>query len=92
MSIDIRELTTIADGFIIASGRSVTQVKALCDEIEDQCKKKDILMGTIEGYDSGRWIIVDLKDIMVHIFHHEDREFYNIERLWSKEDNVKYYE
>ena len=92
MYIDIQEMTTIADGFILASGRSVTQVKALCDEIADMCKKDDIPRGNIEGYDSGRWIIVDLIDIMVHIFHYEDREFYNIERLWINENNMTRFE
>lgn len=90
--IDIKSMTTIADGFLIATGRSVIQTKALCDEIEEVCKKKDIPLTAIEGYNSARWIVIDLNYILVHIFHHEDRDFYNIERLWSNTDNVTRYQ
>jgi ribosome-associated protein len=87
--LDISEKTVLADAFIIASGRSNVQVKALCDEVYDFCKKNDINIEPMEGYTSGRWVIIDLKDVVVHIFHKEDREFYNLERLWSDASNVK---
>lgn len=86
--LDISEKTVIADAFIIASGRSNVQVKALCDEVYDFCKKNEITIDPMEGYTAARWVIIDLKDVVVHIFHKEDREFYNLERLWSDADNV----
>ena len=89
--IDITSLSIIADGFLIASGRSTVQVKALADIIEEKCEKEGIVVQATEGYDAGRWIILDLHDIMVHIFHRDEREFYNLERLWTKEDNIKHF-
>ncbi len=91
MYIDIKKKTTIADGFIIASGNSSTQVKALYDEIKEKCAKNNLNIRASEGYDSAHWIIVDVEGIMVHIFYHKDREFYNIERLWVDEENSVYY-
>ena len=87
--LDISQKTIIADAFIIATGRSNVQVKALCDEVDDFCKAKEIETGIMEGYTAGRWVIIDLKDVVVHIFRDEDRNFYNLERLWSDADNIK---
>jgi len=89
--IDISSVSVIADGFLIASGRSTVHVKALCDEIQDKCRDNGIEVFATEGYSAGRWIIVDLGDIMVHVFHREDREFYNLERLWNQQGNVREY-
>ena len=92
MYIDIKGKTTIADGFIIASGNSATQVKALYDEIREKADENNLEIRAAEGFDSARWIILDVEGIMVHIFYYKDREFYNIERLWVDEDNATYYD
>lgn len=81
--IDIQELTTIATYFIICSGTSTTHIKSLADEVEFKLKEKGIMPFRREGYNSARWILMDYGDIVVHIFHEEDREFYNLERLWQ---------
>ena len=81
--LDISEISSICDYFIITSAQSARQVKAIADEIEDELKKQEIFIFHKEGYDSGRWILLDYGDIVVHIFHQEDREFYNIERIWK---------
>lgn len=90
-AIPVGEKTVIADWFVICSGTVVNQVRALCDEMEE--KAKDIGLNLIrkEGYDAGRWIVLDFGDILVHIFHQEERQYYNIERLWDTEGNsIKY--
>lgn len=87
--IDISSKTILADAFIIASGRSGVQVKALCDEIEEFCEGNEIEIKPKEGYSAARWVIIDLKDIVIHVFRTEDREFYNLERLWTDDDNVR---
>ena len=91
MYIDIKNKTTIADGFIIASGNSSTQVKALYEEIKEKCEENNLSIRASEGYDSAHWIIVDVVGIMIHIFYHTDREFYDIERLWVDEDNATHF-
>lgn len=82
-TIDIQKLTTIASYFIICSGTSVTHIKTLADEVEYRLKQKNVKPLRREGYNSARWILIDYGDIVVHIFHDEDREFYNLEHLWQ---------
>jgi len=83
--IDIREVSQIADYFVICSGTSTTQVKALADEVEFQLgNETEHEVGYHkEGYSSASWILLDYKDVIVHIFCGETRDFYNIEHLWS---------
>jgi ribosome-associated protein len=82
-AIDIHGLTTIANYFVMASGTSVTHIKSLADNIEDKLSDKGIKPVHVEGYSSARWILMDYSDVVVHIFHEEDREFYGLERLWQ---------
>lgn len=81
--IDVKEKTILADKFIIVSGTSNTHVKALCDNIEEDLKKEGIAPKRIEGYSEGRWILMDYVEVIVHIFHPEEREIYNLEDLWE---------
>lgn len=85
--IDIAEMTIVADCFVICSGRSNVQVKALCDAVEEKMGEKGLFPTRIEGYRPGRWIVLDYLDVLVHIFHEEERRFYDIERLWSSGQN-----
>ncbi len=82
IAVHVGDKTIIADWFVIASGRSTTQVKALCDELEEKCAEKGMIARRKEGYQEGRWIVVDYGTILVHIFHPEEREYYKLERLW----------
>ncbi|HZJ82470.1 MAG TPA: ribosome silencing factor [Clostridia bacterium] len=83
VALDIHSLTVIADYFIIASGRSESQVKALYQEVEDKLKKQGIEAKHRDGYQTSRWVALDYGDVIVHIFHHEERGFYSLERLWA---------
>jgi len=82
-SIDISELTVIADYFVICSGTSTVHIKALADEVEEKLQEMNVELLRKEGYNSARWILLDYNSVVVHIFHEEDREFYNLERLWA---------
>ncbi len=81
--LNISELTPIADYFVIVSGNSSTQVMAIADEVESKVLKEEEMEISKEGYRSGRWILLDLGDIIVHVFHKEERDFYDLERLWT---------
>lgn len=81
--LDISQLTTICDFFVIASGRTELQVRAMCDELESHFKEQNNRAWHKEGYRFGRWIVLDYQDVLVHLFHREEREFYNLEKLWA---------
>lgn len=81
--LDVGEVTSICDYFIIASASSSRQVNAIVDDIEDKLSDENINLIHKEGYDSARWVLLDYGDIVVHIFHEEDRVFYNLEGIWK---------
>ena len=89
--LDIADKSVIADYFVIASGRNHIQVKALAEEVKEKMEALGYPLRRHDGYDQGRWIVLDYADILVHIFHPEEREYYNIERLWIDGDNVQRY-
>lgn len=81
--IGIRDLTVIADYFVIANGTSTTQVKALADYIEKELQEQGVTPLRIEGYSTANWILLDYGSVIVHVFYKETRDFYNLERLWK---------
>lgn len=83
LAIHVGDKTVVADWFVICSGRAVPQIKALCDDLEDKAAAAGLDLRRKEGYEAGRWIVLDYADILVHIFHAEERRYYNLERLWD---------
>ena len=82
--IDLREVTSVSDYFIIVSGTSSVQVKAIADEIQDKLKKENnVVPWHVEGYEAQKWILLDFVDIVVHIFDVETRNYYMLEKLWE---------
>jgi ribosome-associated protein len=79
----IGDISTIADAMVIASGTSTRHVKALADEVVEQCKTAGYRPIGIEGLDNAEWVLVDLGDVIVHIMLPATRTFYDIERLWT---------
>jgi ribosome-associated protein len=82
------ELTTMADFFVICSGRSDRQVQALAGAIVDELRKGGIRPRGTEGRASSRWVLLDFGSVIVHVFAPEEREFYGLERLWGKAAQV----
>lgn len=81
--LDLAGVSLITDYFIVCSANSRTQTKAIADHVEEEMKKAGILLGRREGYAEGRWILEDFGNVIIHIFLEEEREFYNLERLWG---------
>ena len=81
--IKIDELTILADYFIIANGNSNTQVKAIADEVEFKLSEAGLEPHRTEGYQGASWIVLDYVDVVIHIFHKDTRDFYDLERLWQ---------
>ena len=89
-TIDVTGKTTLADYFVICSGNSTTQIKALAVEVEYVLKNDcGILADHIEGRSGDRWILIDLQDVVVHIFHPEERANYDISTLWEKKGRAE---
>lgn len=90
--LDISNLCSFADYFIICSGTSDRHVKSVADRIvQDQKKLGNAALG-IEGYEDGDWVLVDFGGVIAHIFHPETRTFYNLERLWGDARKVRFTE
>ena len=80
--IDISEQTVITDYFIIVNGNSPSQVQALVNNVTEALEKNGVALLQSEGKASGNWILLDFNDIIIHVFMKEDREFYDLERMW----------
>ena len=81
--LDLRKLTTMTDYFVVCSVDSDTQARAVADAIKHESLEKGETSVRKEGYSEGRWILLDYVDVVVHVFHKEMREFYNLEKLWG---------
>ena len=81
--IEISEISTIADYFIIASGNNTSQLSALVDSVDEKLGKMGIQPKRVEGARSLSWVLMDYGDIIVHVFMKEDRLFYDLERIWK---------
>jgi ribosome-associated protein len=81
--LDVHELTSIADVFIICSGRSTRQVNAIAEHIQMDLKKHKIVPLSIEGMREGHWVLLDYGHVIIHVFYEPVREFYDLEGLWA---------
>lgn len=86
--LEVGELTSLADYFLVCTGRSDTQVQAIAQGIEDNLRRLGIRLLSIEGASRGQWVLMDFGDVVVHIFFEPVREFYDLERLWSQAPRV----
>lgn len=82
IAFNVEDKTIIAEWFVVCSGTSSLHVKSICDAIDEKHRELGLEIKRVEGYNEARWIVLDFSYILVHIFHPEEREYYNIERLW----------
>ena len=90
--VEVKGVSDVADYFVLCSGRTATQVKALFDHLEETMEQQDIFALRHEGASEGRWIAVDYGDVIVHIFHKDTREIYALDVLWGNGSNVTTFE
>jgi ribosome-associated protein len=83
VALDVRELTSIADFFIICSGRSTRQVSAIADHVERELRKRKIKPLSVEGAAEGQWVLIDYGYVVIHVFYESARQFYDLDGLWS---------
>lgn len=87
--LDLRGISGVTDYFVICSGNSAVQVKAIADNINERLAENSQPIGAKEGYAEGRWILMDFGDIVVHVLNSEEREFYALEKLWHDGKTVE---
>ncbi len=86
--LDVRGLATFTDYFVIMNGKSTRHVQALAEAIEGAVRSKRVKASSAEGLNEGIWVLLDFDDVIVHIFYHEQRKFYDLEGLWSQAKQV----
>ena len=86
--LEVTHLTSITDYFLIASGRSIQAVRSLSEDLEDKLAEEQIFPRRRDGLHESRWIVLDFGGVIVHLFHPEERLYYNIERLWRDGENL----
>ena len=88
--LDISDVTTIADYFVICSGNNTRQIQAIADAIDEDLRKQGARIRHREGTADTGWVLIDFGDVIVHIFGAQEREYYRLERLWSEAKTVVY--
>jgi len=87
--LDLRKATGFTDFFVIASGTSSRQVRAIADAVIETLSAEGVKPAHIEGYDRGEWILIDYFDFVVHVFSPDTRSFYGLERLWGSAERIE---
>ena len=88
--LDIRDITTIADYFVICNGTNTRQIQAIAESLQEELKKQGAQLLYREGVADTGWILLDFGDVIIHIFGPKEREYYRLERLWSEAKTVVY--
>jgi ribosome-associated protein len=81
--LNMKGISLVADYFMICHGNSDKQVQAIAREIKDKAEENGHDIKRMEGFDEARWILIDLGDVIAHVFHRDERSYYNLERLWG---------
>ncbi|WP_174730089.1 ribosome silencing factor [Mesobacillus harenae] len=81
--LNMKGISLVADYFLICHGGSDKQVQAIAREIKDKAEEKGYHVKRMEGFEEARWVLIDLGDVVAHVFHREERGYYNLERLWG---------
>ena len=87
--LDLEGRTIVADAFVVVTGRSKIQTRSIADAITEKVREAGRRVARTEGYNDGGWILIDLGEIVVHVFTPDQRAFYNLERLWGKVPEVR---
>ncbi|AZU63400.1 ribosome silencing factor [Neobacillus mesonae] len=88
IALNMQGISLIADYFIICHGNSDKQVQAIAREIREKAQENGFEVKRMEGFDEARWVLIDIGDVVAHVFHRDERVYYNLERLWGDAPRV----
>lgn len=88
IALDMKEVSLVADYFLICHASNERQVQAIARSIKDAAEEAGISVKRLEGFEQARWILVDIGDVVCHVFHKDERSYYNLERLWGDAGRV----
>lgn len=83
IALNMNGISLVADYFLICHGNSEKQVQAIAREIKEKANEQELNVKRMEGYEEARWVLIDLGDVIIHVFHKDERNYYNLERLWG---------
>lgn len=83
VALNMNGISLVADYFLICHGNSEKQVQAIAREIKEKAHEQNLNVKRLEGYEEARWVLIDLGDVIIHVFHKDERDYYNLERLWG---------
>ena len=87
--LDISEISSLADYFVISSANNINQLQAISDDLQELLEKEGLKINKVEGAKNSSWVLLDFTDIVIHLFTKEDRIFYNLERIWADAKQVE---
>ncbi|OMP67616.1 ribosome silencing factor [Domibacillus epiphyticus] len=87
-ALDMNGISPVADFFVICHGNSDKQVQAIAREVKEKAEELGADIKRMEGFDEARWVLIDIGDVVVHVFHRDERVYYNLERLWGDAPHV----
>jgi ribosome-associated protein len=87
--LDMKEVSLMADYFLICDASNERQVQAIAREVKDVAEEQEIHVKRLEGFDQARWILVDMGHVVCHVFHRDERVYYNLEKLWGDAPQLK---
>ncbi|WP_068674380.1 ribosome silencing factor [Oceanobacillus sp. Castelsardo] len=88
IALDMKDVSLVADYFVICHGNNERQVQSIAREIKDNMDELGIDIKRMEGFEQARWVLVDIGDIVCHVFHKDERSYYNLERLWGDAERL----
>ncbi|WP_280768530.1 ribosome silencing factor [Salipaludibacillus daqingensis] len=88
VTLNMGDVSLVADYFVICHGNSETQVEAIAREVKSRAALAGLDVKRLEGINEARWVLIDLDDVIVHVFHKDEREYYNLEKLWGDAPTV----
>jgi ribosome-associated protein len=86
--LDMEGISLVADYFVICHGNSEKQVQAIARELKDVALENNIQLRRMEGFDHARWVLIDLGNVIAHVFHRDERSYYNLEKLWGDANTI----